>query len=139
MAQYVLMLRDKGTYDSMSAEELQKIFGRFRTWSDKLRAQGKITGGQKLKDRAGRVMRRNGAKDAVTDGPFAEAKELVSGYWLWQVSSMEEAIEWLRRSPFGPGAELEIRPVFENEDFGEAFTEQLQEAEQRIRSQIEKR
>jgi len=73
-------------------------------------------------------------KATVTDGPFAEAKELVAGYWLWQVKSKEEAIEWIKRAPFGPGAEIEIRQVFETADFGDNVTPELREAEARLRS-----
>jgi hypothetical protein len=75
----------------------------------------------------------------VKDGPFAEAKELVAGYWMWKVKSMDEAIDWLKRAPFGPGAELEIRPVFEAEDFGAEFTPELREQEQRIRREAAER
>lgn len=71
----------------------------------------------------------------VTDGPFAETKELVAGFWIWQVASMDEAVEWLKRAPFGSGSELEIRPIFEAEDFGEAFTPELREQEERLRAQ----
>src|ERR1700748_438614 len=75
-------------------------------------------------------------KPTITDGPFAETKELVAGFWIWQVRNIEEAVEWLKRSPFGPGAELEIRPVFEAEDFGANFTPELKEREDRLRDQI---
>ena len=77
-----------------------------------------------------------GAKPTITDGPFAETKELVAGFWIWQVRNIEEAVEWLKRSPFGPGAELEIRPVFEAEDFGPNLTPELKEREERLRNQI---
>ena len=77
-----------------------------------------------------------GAKPTITDGPFAETKELVAGFWIWQVRSIEEAVEWLKRSPFGPGAEVEIRPVFEAEDFGANLTPELKEREERLREQI---
>ena len=76
------------------------------------------------------------AKPTITDGPFAETKELIAGFWLWQVRSMEEAVEWLRRSPFGPGAEVEIRQVFEAEDFGSNLTPELKEQEESLRNQI---
>jgi hypothetical protein len=72
----------------------------------------------------------------ITDGPFAETKELIAGFWLWQVRSIEEAVEWLKRSPFGPGAEVEIRPVFEAEDFGANLTPELKEQEDRLREQM---
>ena len=72
----------------------------------------------------------------VTDGPFAEAKELVAGFWLWKCDSREEAIAWLKRAPFGPGAELEIRQVFEAEDFGAEFTPEARAQEERLRAEI---
>jgi hypothetical protein len=75
-------------------------------------------------------------KPTITDGPFAETKELIAGFWLWQVRSMEEALEWLKRSPFGPGAEIELRPVFELEDFGAQITPELKQQEDRLREQI---
>jgi hypothetical protein len=72
----------------------------------------------------------------VIDGPFTETKELLAGYWLWQVKSIDEAVEWLKRAPFREGT-LELRPVFEAEDFGEEFTPELREQERRIREQAE--
>jgi len=78
----------------------------------------------------------DGAKRTVTDGPFAETKELVAGFWLWQCKSLEEAVEWLKRAPFDGGTEVEIRQVFEAEDFGEEFTPELREQEQRLRDRI---
>ena len=74
-------------------------------------------------------------KPTVIDGPFAETKELIGGFWLWQVKSMDEAIAWLKRAPFGGGEEVEIRRVFESEDFGEDFTPELREQEDRMRAQ----
>jgi hypothetical protein len=78
----------------------------------------------------------SGGKQTVTDGPFTETKELIAGFWLWQVRSMDEAIEWIKRSPFDDGAEIEIRPVFEASDFGAEFTPELREAEERLRAQV---
>jgi hypothetical protein len=77
----------------------------------------------------------NGNKRAVIDGPFAETKELIAGFWLWQLRSKEEAIEWLKRAPFREG-EVEIRQVFETEDFGAELTPELREQEERIRQQV---
>lgn len=74
----------------------------------------------------------------VIDGPFAETRELIAGFWLWKVKSMEEAIAWIKRSPF-QDTEIEIRPVFEAEDFGEEFTPELREQEERLRAEIEKK
>ena len=78
----------------------------------------------------------SGARRTVVDGPFAETKELIAGFWLWQVRSREEAIEWVKRcpNPFDGESEIEIRQVFEAEDFGEALTPELREQEQRLRS-----
>ena len=76
----------------------------------------------------------DGKQRKVIDGPFAETKELVAGYWVWQVKSMDEAVEWLKRAPFQEG-EVEIRPVFETDDFGEELTPELREREARLRSQ----
>jgi|SRR5208283_3151531 len=79
-----------------------------------------------------------GGKLTVIDGPFAETKELIAGYWIWRVKSVDEAVEWLKRSPFGVGAELEIRPIFEAEDFGPAMTPEMRESDTRVRKQLEK-
>jgi len=77
----------------------------------------------------------DGNKRTVTDGPFAETKELIAGFWLWQVKSKEEAIEWLKRAPFDGGTEIELRQVFESEDFGDNFPPELREQEERMRKQ----
>ena len=78
----------------------------------------------------------SGTERKVIDGPFAETKELVAGYWVWQVKSLDEAVEWLKRAPFQEG-EVEIRPVFEDDDFGDEFTPELREREAKMREQIE--
>jgi hypothetical protein len=78
----------------------------------------------------------DGQRRTVTDGPFAETKELIAGFWLWQCKSKEEAVEWLKRAPFDGGTEIEIRQVFEAEDFGEELTPELREQEQRLREQM---
>jgi hypothetical protein len=88
----------------------------------------------------GMRVRFSGTNRTAINGPFAETKELVAGYWLWQVNSMEEAIEWVKRCPNPmPGdSEIEIRPIFEADDFGETFTPELREQEERIREATEK-
>src|SRR5207247_2869778 len=78
----------------------------------------------------------SGDKRTVIDGLFAETKELIAGFWLWQVKSRAEAIEWLKRAPFDGGTEVEIRQVFEADDFGESLTPELREQEERLRSQV---
>ena len=89
----------------------------------------------------GKRIRFSGGQRTVVDGPFTETKELVAGYWIWQVRSIEEAVEWARRCPDpspGEEAELELRPIFDAEDFGEAFTPELREQEERIREELER-
>ena len=87
----------------------------------------------------GKRVRFDGKTRTVIDGPFAETKELIAGFWLWQVRSMDEAVEWLKRAPFDGGTELEIRQVFEAEDFGAQLTPELREQERRLRQQAEKK
>jgi len=87
----------------------------------------------------GKRVRFEATKKTVIDGPFAETKELIAGFWLWQVRSIDEAIEWLKRAPFDGGTEVEIRPVFEAEDFGAEFTPELRAQEERLRKEVEKR
>jgi hypothetical protein len=84
----------------------------------------------------GKRVKFSGEKRTVNDGPFTETKELIAGYWMWQVRSMDEAVEWLKRAPFDGGAEVEIRPVFEATDFGENLTPELREQERRLSKQI---
>jgi len=86
----------------------------------------------------GKRIKFSGGQRTIIDGPFTESKELIAGFWLWQVRSMDEAVEWLKRAPFGGGVEIEIRPVFEAEDFGAELTPELREKEQRMREQITK-
>ena len=84
----------------------------------------------------GKRVKFSGQKRSVIDGPFAETKELLAGFWIWKVKSMDEAVEWLKRAPFDGGTEVEIRPVFEAEDFGDQLTPELREREERLRKQI---
>jgi len=81
----------------------------------------------------------SGGTPTVVDGPFTESKELIAGFWLWQVKSMDEAVEWLKRSPFGGGVTIEIRHVFETEDFGENMTPEMREQDARLRAQAAKK
>ena len=118
----------------MPSEQLLADMGRF---NEELVKAGVMLAGEGLQPSSRGVrVKFDGSKRTVTDGPFAEAKELVAGFWLWQCKSKEEAIEWLKRAPFDGGTEVEIRQVFEAEDFGEEFTPELREREQRLREQI---
>lgn len=84
----------------------------------------------------GKRVKFSGDKPTVIDGPFTETKELLAGFWIWRVKSVDEAVEWLKRAPFGGGAEVEIRPVFEAEDFGAEFTPELRTRDERLRREI---
>jgi hypothetical protein len=135
-----VMVMVKATADSeagvMPSTELLEAMGRY---NEALVQAGVMLAGEGLHpSRKGVRVRFAGASRSVIDGPFAETKELVAGYWLWQVRSMEEAIEWVQRCPNPmPGdSEIEIRPVFEADDFGEAFTPELREQEDRLRTQL---
>jgi hypothetical protein len=118
----------------LPSTELLTSMGKF---NEELVKAGVMLAGEGLKpSSAGKRITFTAGKPTVTDGPFAETKELVAGFWIWQVRNIEEAVEWLKRSPFGPGAEVEIRPVFEPEDFGPQMTPELKEQEDRLREQI---
>jgi hypothetical protein len=105
---------------------------------DLLEAMGKLAGEGLHPSKRGARVAFNGAQRRVIDGPFAETRELVAGFWLWQVRSLDEAIEWVKRCPNpmpGP-SEIEIRPLFEAEDFGEEFSSELREQEDRLRERL---
>ena len=109
-------------------------------YNEELVKAGILLAGEGLHpSRKGARIRFDGGTRTLIAGPFAETKELVAGFWLWQVRSMDEAIEWLRRcpNPHDEACEVEIRPVFEADDFGEAFTPELREQEDRLREQVE--
>ncbi len=137
-----VMVMVKANKDSeagiMPSKEILSEMGEF---NEQLVKAGIMLSGDGLhpSSRGKRVKFNDVGKSTVTDGPFAEAKELVAGFWVWQVRSMDEALEWARRAPFGPGAELEIRPFFEPEDFGAEFTPELREQEERLRNEIKAR
>jgi hypothetical protein len=121
----------------MPSTELLAAMGKF---NEELVKAGVMLAGEGLHpSSAGKRVRFSGASRSVVDGPFAETKELVAGYWLWQVKSMEEAVEWVKRcpNPMESDSEIEIRRVFEAEDFGAEFTPELREQEERLRRQIE--
>jgi len=118
----------------MPSEKMLTDMGKF---NEELVKAGVMLAGEGLHASSkGARVKFSGGKTTVVDGPFAETKELVAGYWMWQVKSKEEAIEWLKRAPF-EDTEVEIRQVFEAEDFGAEFTPELREQEARLRSQIE--
>jgi hypothetical protein len=133
----VLIKADKDTEAGvMPSEQLLTEMGKY---NEELVKAGVMLAGEGLHPSSkGKRVRFSGDKRTVIDGPFAETKELVAGFWLWQVKSMEEAVEWLKRCPNPTGAEadVEIRPVFEADDFGSEFTPELRAQEERLRTQI---
>ena len=123
---------------AMPSQEILAAMGKF---NEELVKAGVMLAGDGLHPSSkGARVRFEGSRRTVIDGPFAETKELVAGYWLWQVKSLQEAIDWVKRCPNPmPGAsEIEIRPVFEPEDFGEALTPELREQEARFRAEARK-
>lgn len=118
----------------MPSEELLTEMGKY---NEALANAGVMLAGEGLHPSSkGARIKFSGGQRIVTDGPFAETKELLAGFWLWQVGSKEEAVEWAKRCPMQEGAELEIRQVFEAEDFGAEFTPELRQQEEKIREQI---
>ena len=116
-----------------SAEELTAM-GKF---NQELAEAGVMLAGEGLHPSStGARVRFEGTKRSVIDGPFAESRELVAGFWLWQVRSIDEAIEWIKRAPFDGGAEIELRPVFEMDDFGNAATPEVRQQEARLRNRL---
>jgi hypothetical protein len=114
----------------------QEILTRMGKYNEQLVKAGIMLAGDGLHPSSkGKRVKFDGDKRIVIDGPFAETKELIAGFWLWRVKSMEEAIEWLKRAPFGGGVEIEIRPIFEPEDFGPEFTPELKKQEEQLRAQ----
>ena len=122
----------------MPSEQLLREMGNY---NEELVKAGIMLAGEGLhpSSKGNRVRFSGDKKTTVIDGPFAETKELVAGFWMWQVKSLQEAIEWAKRcpNPTGEESELEIRPVFEAEDFGQEFTPELREQEERIRAEAE--
>jgi len=133
----ILVKADKDTEAGiLPSTELLTAMGKF---NEELVKAGVMLAGEGLQASSkGSRVRFSGSKRTVIDGPFSETKELVAGFWLWQVRSKEEAIEWVKRAPMPDGSEVEIRQVFEAEDFGPEFTPELREQEQRLRDQSAK-
>jgi len=138
-----VMVIVKATKDSEAGVmPTKELLGAMMNYNEELVKAGIMLAGDGLKPSSkGKRVRFSGSKRTVIDGPFAETKELVAGYWIWQVRSMEEAIEWLKRCPNPmPGdSELEIRPFFDAADFGENFTPEAREQEERLRNEIASR
>ena len=119
----------------LPSREILTEMGKF---NEQLMKAGVMLAGEGLQASSkGKRVKFSGEKRTVIDGPFAETKELIAGFWLWKVKSMDEAVEWLKRAPFGGGTEIEIRQVFEAEDFCENLTPEARQLEQQLRAQSE--
>jgi hypothetical protein len=125
---------EKSEAGALPPREMLAAMGKY---NEELIKAGVMLAGEGLQPSStGKRVKFDGKKRTVIDGPFAETKELVGGFWLWQVKSMDEAVEWLKRAPFDGGTEVEIRRVSEAEDFGEEFTPELRAQEERHRAQV---
>jgi len=121
----------------MPSREILTAMGKF---NEQLVKAGVMLAGEGLHPTSkGKRVKFSGGKHTITDGPFAESKELIAGFWLWQVRSMDEAVEWLKRSPFDGGTEIEIRQVFEADDFGPEMTPELKEQRNACAPRCQKR
>ena len=115
----------------------RKSWTKMGKYNEQLVKAGVMLAGEGLKSSSkGKRVKFSGEKRTVIDGPFAETKELIAGYWMWQVRSIDEAVEWLKRAPFDGGTEVEIRPVFEAADFGENLTPEAKERDERLRKEL---
>jgi hypothetical protein len=116
-----------------------ELIGKMMKFNEELVKAGVMLDGQGLHptSKAKRV-KFSGSQKTVIDGPFTESKEIIAGYWIWQVKSIEEAVEWLKRAPFDGGVQVEIRPIFEADDFGKELTPELRRKEEQLRAEVAK-
>jgi hypothetical protein len=133
-----VMVIVKATLESEAGQmPSQQLFAEMGKFNEELVKAGVMLAGDGLHPSVrGKRVRFDGKQRSVLDGPFAETKELISGFWIWQVKSIEEAVEWLKRAPFDGGTEVEIRPIFEAEDFGKEFTPELRAREEQLRAEL---
>jgi len=132
----VLVKADKSSEAGVMPSE--QLLSEMTKFNEELAKAGVMLAGEGLHPtKKAKRVRFDGNKRTVIDGPFTETKELVAGFWIWQVKSIDEAVEWLKRAPFGGGTEVEIRPIFEAEDFGAELTPELRAKEEKLRKQIE--
>ena len=133
-----VMVIVKASQDSEAGQmPSQQLLADMGNFNEELVKAGVMLAGDGLHPSSkGKRVKFSGAQRTVIDGPFTETKELVAGYWLWQVTSMDEAVEWLKKAPFDGGTEVEIRPVFEADDFGKEFTPELRAQEGRRHSRL---
>ena len=115
----------------------KEVLTKMGKYNEELAKAGIMLAGEGLQASSkGKRVKFSGTKRSITDGPFTETKELIAGFWLWKVKSIDDAVEWLKKAPFDGGTEIEIRPLFEAEDFGDNLTPELRKQEERVRKQI---
>ena len=120
----------------MPSTEILNSMGKY---NEQLVKAGVMQAGEGLTPTSkGKRVKFNGKDRLVTDGPFAETRELIAGFWLWKVNSIEDAVDWLKKAPFDGGTEIELRPIFEMEDFGAQVTAEIKEREERLRAELSK-
>jgi hypothetical protein len=129
-----------GNQDSESGQmPSEELVAKMMKFNEDLVKAGVMLAGDGLTPTSqAKKVRFSGAQRTVIDGPFAETKELVAGYWIWQVRSMDEAVQWLQRAPFDGGVEVTIRPIFAPEDFGKELSPELRAKEERLRNEIQR-
>src|SRR5262245_666017 len=133
----VMVPGDKNSESGVMPSE--ELLSKMTKFNEELVKAGVMLMGEGLTPTSkGKRVKFDGNQKKVIDGPFTESKEIVAGFWLWQVKSMDEAVEWIKRAPFGGGTSIEIRPIFEAEDFGAAMTPELRAQEERVRAQAAK-
>ena len=132
----VLVPGDKNSEKGVMPTE--KLLSDMMKFNEELVKAGVMLSGEGLTPTSkGARVRFDGRKRTVIDGPFTESKELVAGFWIWKVKSLDEAVEWIKRAPFDGGVQIELRPIFETEDFGKEMTPELRAKEERLRSTLE--
>ena len=134
-----VMVIVKATEESEAGVIDRTAFEKMGTYNEELVKAGIMLEGEGLQPSAkGKRVKFSGTNRIVTDGPFAETRELIAGFWIWKVKSTEEAVEWLKRAPFGEGVELEIRPMYETEDLVDELMPELRERNERLRADVAK-
>jgi hypothetical protein len=134
-----VMVIVKATEESEAGVIDRTAFEKMGTYNEELVKAGIMLEGEGLQPSAkGKRVKFSGTNRIVTDGPFAETRELIAGFWIWKVKSIEEAVEWLKRAPFGEGVELEIRPMYETTDLVDELMPELRERNERLRADVAK-
>jgi hypothetical protein len=134
----VLVPGDKNSENGVMPSE--KLLADMLKFNEELVKAGVMLAGEGLTPTSkGKRVRFDGNKRTVIDGPFTESKEIVAGFWIWQVRGLDEAVEWIKRAPFDGGVQIELRPIFEDEDFGQEMTPEMREREAKLRAEVESR